>query len=194
MVAIGSLVRGGKSMILKGYVARHSSRTQMLSIGNVDGQYRSLHGTGHQNFRRSKSVLASAIPDAADAAAGPSGNTTVHHSIPQRIRDKIVSAEDAVALVRDHDTVCVSGFVCQGAPEALLKALGERFLQTQEPKDLTLLFGGGPGDYGDRGLSHLAKVSEDGKNQMLRRTIGGAFQFAEYVLSQFLFFERSFRI
>jgi propionate CoA-transferase len=63
--------------------------------------------------------------------------------------------------------------VCQGAPEALLKALGERFEQTEGPKDLTLLFGGGPGDYGERGLSHLAKISKDGNTQMLKRTIGG---------------------
>ena len=78
-----------------------------------------------------------------------------------------------MALVQDGDTVAVSGFVCQGAPEGLLKALGDRFTATNEPKNLTLLFGGGPGDYGERGLSHLAKVSEDGQTQMLKRTIGG---------------------
>jgi propionate CoA-transferase len=93
--------------------------------------------------------------------------------IPQRVREKVISAEDAVALVHDGDTVAISGFVCQGAPEALLKALGERFKATQEPKDLTLLFGGGPGDYGERGLSHLARISDDGQTKMLKRTIGG---------------------
>lgn len=93
--------------------------------------------------------------------------------IPQRTREKVISAQDAVALVRNGDTVAISGFVCQGSPEGLLKALGERFQETQEPKDLTLFFGGGPGDYGERGLSHLARVSEDGKTKMLKRTIGG---------------------
>jgi hypothetical protein len=34
--------------------------------------------------------------------------------IPQRIRQKVISAADAVSLVNDGDTVCVSGFVCQG--------------------------------------------------------------------------------
>jgi propionate CoA-transferase len=60
-----------------------------------------------------------------------------------------------------------------GAAELVLKALGERFDNTQSPKNLTILFGGGPGDYGERGLSHLAKVSEDGSVSMLKRTIGG---------------------
>ena len=101
------------------------------------------------------------------------GLSALKWHVPQRVREKVISAEDAVALVQDGDTVAVSGFVCQGAPEGLLKALGERFQATNEPKNLTLLFGGGPGDYGERGLSHLAKVSDDGQTQMLKRTIGG---------------------
>jgi len=104
---------------------------------------------------------------------GPKTTSNLKWDIPQRIHEKVISAEDAVALVQNGDTVAVSGFVCQGSPEGLLKALGERFQATQEPKDLTLFFGGGPGDYGERGLSHLAKVSEDGQTQMLKRTIGG---------------------
>jgi hypothetical protein len=35
-------------------------------------------------------------------------------NIPQRIRQKVISAQDAVSLVRSGDTVVVSGFVCQG--------------------------------------------------------------------------------
>jgi hypothetical protein len=72
----------------------------------------------------------------AQAASGLKGL-----AIPRRIRQKVVSAEDAVALVRDNDTVSVSGFVAQGAPEAILKALGQRYKDTKEPKNLTLLFG-----------------------------------------------------
>jgi hypothetical protein len=101
------------------------------------------------------------------------GRSSLKWNVPQRVREKVISADDAVALVQDGDTVAVSGFVCQGAPEGLLKALGDRFQATNEPKNLTLLFGGGPGDYGERGLSNLAKVSEDGQTQMLKRTIGG---------------------
>jgi propionate CoA-transferase len=102
---------------------------------------------------------------AAAGGQGPSSSSS-RYEIPRRIRQKVVSAEDAVALVRDGDTVSVSGFVAQGAPEAILKALGRRFLDTQEPKNLTLLFGGGPGDWATKGLNHL------GVKGMLKRTYG----------------------
>lgn len=94
--------------------------------------------------------------------------------IPQRIRQKVISAADAVSLINDGDTVCVSGFVCQGAPEAVLKALGERYKETNSPNNLTLLFGGGPGDFDKRGLNHLAQLPPEGSSAppMLRRTIG----------------------
>jgi len=61
------------------------------------------------------------------------------------VRQKVVSPKDAVSLVRDGDTVCVSGFVCQGTPEAVLKALGEQYENDGTPNKLTILFGGGPG-------------------------------------------------
>ena len=131
----------------------------------------------HRNFRGTEplnSVTGSTFThDAIDEVEHGEPGTNLKYHIPQRVREKVISAEDAVALVRNGDTICVSGFVAQGAPELLLKALGERFEQTQEPKDCTLLFGGGPGDYGSRGLSHLAKISPDGKTQLLKRTIGG---------------------
>ena len=94
--------------------------------------------------------------------------------IPQRIRQKITSAADAVSLVHDGDTICVSGFVTQGAPEAVLKALGERYKASGSPHNLTLLFGGGPGDFVSKGLNHLAQLPPDGSSAppMLRRTIG----------------------
>ena len=69
----------------------------------------------------------------------------LHYEIPMNVRQKVVDSKDAVSLVRDGDTVCVSGFVAQGAPEAVLKALGEKYEKDGSPHSLTLLFGGGPG-------------------------------------------------
>lgn len=80
---------------------------------------------------------------------------------------KVVSVEDAIALVQDNDVVAVSGYGTNGVPEKILMALGSRFGETYEPKSLTLMFAGGIGDGAERGLNHL------GKEGLLARTIGG---------------------
>lgn len=53
--------------------------------------------------------------------------------------DKLVSADEAVSVIRDGDTVCISGFVGVGTPDELLIALEKRFLDTGHPRDLTLV-------------------------------------------------------
>jgi propionate CoA-transferase len=83
------------------------------------------------------------------------------------MQGKIVSAEDAVSVIRDGDTICVSGFVGVGTPDELLLALETRFLATGHPRDLTLVFAAAPGDGRDRGLNRLA---HDG---LVKRSIGG---------------------
>jgi len=54
--------------------------------------------------------------------------------------DKIVTAAEAVALIRDGDTIVVEGFGGQCFAEELTLALEARFLQTATPTDLTLTF------------------------------------------------------
>jgi propionate CoA-transferase len=83
------------------------------------------------------------------------------------MRNKVVSVKEAVAIVRDGDTFACSGFGTNGVPEELALALAERFRQTGHPRNLTMLFGGGPGDGGERGLNSLAIEG------MLARVIGG---------------------
>jgi propionate CoA-transferase len=58
------------------------------------------------------------------------------------MRRKIVSADEAVAIIRDSDTLCCSGFGSNGVPVELVLALERRFLDTGAPRNLTLLFGG----------------------------------------------------
>ena len=82
-------------------------------------------------------------------------------------RSKIVSADQAVALVRDGDALCCNGFVQTGIPEALLEALERRFLDTGSPRDLTLFAAAGQADGKDRGLNRL------GHEGMLRRVVAG---------------------
>ncbi len=81
--------------------------------------------------------------------------------------DKIVNLEDAIALIGDNDTVCVSGFVGIGTPECLLRGIEERFDADQSPRDLSLLFAAAPGDGKEAGLNRIAKEG------LIKRAIGG---------------------
>ncbi|MEO5677896.1 MAG: CoA-transferase, partial [Usitatibacter sp.] len=83
------------------------------------------------------------------------------------MKNKIVSAADALAIVRDGDTVAFSGFVGTGTPDELIEALEKRFLETGHPRDLTLVFAAAPGDGKDRGLNHLAHKG------LVKRVVGG---------------------
>jgi propionate CoA-transferase len=83
------------------------------------------------------------------------------------MRNKIVSAADAVAVIRGGDLLATSGFVGIGTPDELLQALAERFLSTGEPRGLSLLFAAGQGDGKERGLNRL------GHEGLIARAIGG---------------------
>ncbi|CAK0760853.1 Caffeate CoA-transferase [uncultured Gammaproteobacteria bacterium] len=83
------------------------------------------------------------------------------------MRNKIVSADEAVAVIRDGDTFCNSGFVGNGTPDELLAALERRFLATGHPRKLTLLFAAGQGDGKERGLNRV------GHEGLLKRVVGG---------------------
>src|SRR5512137_547014 len=76
---------------------------------------------------------------------------------PERSRKgKVVSAEEAVRVIRDGDVVATGGFVGIGFAEEIAIKLEERFLQAGQPKNLTLLYAAGQGDGAERGLNHLA--------------------------------------
>ena len=83
------------------------------------------------------------------------------------MKNKIVSTAEAIAIIRDGDTIAFSGFVGSGTPDELIAALEKRFTETVSPRDLTLLFAAAPGDGKDRGLNRLAR---DG---LVKRAVGG---------------------
>ncbi|MGB9142789.1 MAG: acyl CoA:acetate/3-ketoacid CoA transferase [Aestuariivirga sp.] len=83
---------------------------------------------------------------------------------------KIVSAAEAAKQIRDGATVTVnssSGLCC---PDAVLKALGERFDKEQHPRGLTMLHPIAAGDMsGIKGVDHIAKPG------LISRIIGGSY-------------------
>ncbi|SHN81600.1 acyl CoA:acetate/3-ketoacid CoA transferase [Bradyrhizobium erythrophlei] len=90
-------------------------------------------------------------------------------------KGKVVSAAEAVRLIRDGDTVATGGFVGIGFAEEIALALEALYLENEtdapytqgKPKNLTLVYAAGQGDGKERGLNHFA---HDG---LVKRVIGG---------------------
>ncbi len=88
---------------------------------------------------------------------------------------KVVSARQAVRLIRDGDTVATGGFVGIGFAENIAIALEELFLEGEEadvhglgsPRNLTLVYAAGQGDGKERGLNHF------GHDGLVARVLGG---------------------
>jgi propionate CoA-transferase len=82
-------------------------------------------------------------------------------------KDKIVTAEEAVRLIRDGATVATGGFVGIGFAEAIAVQIERHFLECGRPRDLTLMYAAGQGDGKESGLNHL------GHKGLVGRVIGG---------------------
>lgn len=105
--------------------------------------------------------------------------TAASHPLAASLRatdtGKVVSARDAVRLIRDGDTVATGGFVGIGFAENIAVAIEQRFLESQaadvhglgSPRNLTLVYAAGQGDGKERGLNHF------GHDGLVARVIGG---------------------
>jgi len=105
-------------------------------------------------------------------ASEPSNKPMIHPMMsdvpPQRARKgKVVSAQEAVQVIRNGDTIATGGFVGIGFAEEIAIALEERYQNTRTPTDLTLIYAAGQGDGAEKGLNHL------GHPGLLKRVIGG---------------------
>ena len=70
-------------------------------------------------------------------------------------KNKVTSAAEAMALIRDGDVVTTTGFVQSCIPEALHAALEKRYVETGAPRDLTLIMTAGAGDSKGLGTGRL---------------------------------------
>ncbi|MDM8537214.1 acyl CoA:acetate/3-ketoacid CoA transferase [Desulfobacterales bacterium HSG17] len=87
---------------------------------------------------------------------------------PSRMqKGKVVSAEQAIRVIQDGDTIATGGFVGIGFPEEIAIELEKYFLEHNKPLNLTLLYAAGQGDGAERGLNHLAHEG------LVRQVIGG---------------------
>ncbi|HEY2927343.1 CoA-transferase, partial [Piscinibacter sp.] len=83
---------------------------------------------------------------------------------------KLVTAEQAAALIRTGDVLSVSSSSGLGCPDKVLQALGERFEREGQPRDLTTLHPIAAGDmYGIKGIDHIAKPG------LLARVLAGSY-------------------
>ncbi|CAN0411039.1 unnamed protein product, partial [Laminaria digitata] len=85
------------------------------------------------------------------------------------MKSKVISPQQAAALIPDGATVSVSSSSGLGCPDAVLKAIGERFDAEASPKALTTFHPIAAGDmYGIDGIDHIAKKG------LLKRVIAGS--------------------
>lgn len=81
-----------------------------------------------------------------------------------------LSPADVAALIPDSATVSVSSSSGLGCPDAVLAALGQRFVETGHPTALTMVHPIAAGDmYGIAGIDHVAQ------HGLLKRIIAGSY-------------------
>jgi len=73
------------------------------------------------------------------------------------MESKVISARQAVSLVNDGDVLALHGAGGGNVePDLLIKTLRDRYLETKEPRNLTLFHVSGLGDRKTTGLGYLA--------------------------------------
>ncbi|HRO50580.1 MAG TPA: malonate decarboxylase subunit alpha [Hyphomicrobium sp.] len=83
--------------------------------------------------------------------------------------NKVMTADEAIARIKDDDVIATTGFVQSCIPEMLHAALEKRYVETHAPRDLTLIMCAGAGD--SKGLG-TGRLHHEG---LLKRVIAANF-------------------
>jgi len=74
---------------------------------------------------------------------------------PNRRKNKVLTVEAAVRLIKNDATVTTGGFCGAGVAEEIVLQIEKQYLETHSPRNLTLVYCAGQGDFASRGMSHL---------------------------------------
>ena len=80
---------------------------------------------------------------------------------------KVISAEQAVGLIKDGSTLGFSALLISGFAEDMAVTIEKKFQETGHPANLTLVHGAGIGDARTKGMQHFAHSG------LVKRWIGG---------------------
>jgi propionate CoA-transferase len=82
----------------------------------------------------------------------------------------VLTGPEAARLIGDSDVITVSSSSGLGCPDAVLKAIGQRYAETGAPANLTTVHPIAAGDmYGIKGIDHLCQPGQ------LRRVLAGSY-------------------
>jgi len=85
-------------------------------------------------------------------------------------RTKVCDLDTAVAAISDRQSVACAGVLGWITPDAVLRALGDRFSRTGSPRELTFFFPCATGDaMGIAGMDHVARPG------LMRRIVSGSY-------------------
>lgn len=79
---------------------------------------------------------------------------------------KLITADQAAAMVQDGVTLAATGFGLAGWAEEVSQAIERRFIETGHPQNITLMHASAIGDWKERGTTRL------GKDGLVKRWIG----------------------